>query len=82
MSLPFSLTFSRCCKNVSHPRLYTERGVDFFQIRGFVQKFYQFIEGVSQHHRDIDELLGKVRQLRRPYHIYTQSMHRSRSISS
>jgi hypothetical protein len=33
----------------------------FFQIRGFVQKFYQFIEGVSQHHRDIDELLGKVR---------------------
>lgn len=30
------------------------------QIRGFIQKFYTFIEGVSQHHRNIDELLSKV----------------------
>lgn len=82
MSLPFSFTFSRCCKNVSHPRLYTEMGVDFFQIRSFVQKFYQFIEGVSQHHRDIDELLGKVRQLPRQYHVYPQPMPYSRSTSS
>lgn len=26
----------------------------------FIQKFYAFVEGVSQHHRDIDELLSKV----------------------
>ena len=29
MSLPFSLTFSRCCKNVSYSYLYTESSVDF-----------------------------------------------------
>ncbi|KAI0356457.1 rsec15 [Trametes cingulata] len=28
-------------------------------IRNFVQNFYQFIEGVSQHHRNIDDLLSK-----------------------
>ncbi|KAI0048060.1 exocyst complex component sec15 subunit [Auriscalpium vulgare] len=28
-------------------------------IRNFVQRFYQFIEGVSQHHRNVDELLSK-----------------------
>lgn len=28
-------------------------------IRSFVQRFYQFIEGVSQHHRNVDELLSK-----------------------
>ncbi|KAJ3518083.1 hypothetical protein NLJ89_g99 [Agrocybe chaxingu] len=28
-------------------------------IRAFIQKFYAFVEGVSQHHRDIDELLSK-----------------------
>lgn len=42
LTLPFSETFYRCCSN----------------IRSFVEKFYQFVEGVSQHHRDIDELLG------------------------
>ncbi|KAG8761483.1 hypothetical protein FRC14_003896 [Serendipita sp. 396] len=41
-NLPFSQTFYECCIN----------------IRNFVEKFYQFVEGVSQHHRDIDELLG------------------------
>ena len=30
------------------------------QIRDFVQRFYQFVEGVSQHHRNVDELLSKV----------------------
>ena len=30
------------------------------QIRTFVDKYYQFIEGVAQYQRDIDELLGKV----------------------
>lgn len=33
------------------------------QIRSFIQKFYQFVEGVSQHHRNIDELLSKVSQI-------------------
>lgn len=32
------------------------------QIRDFVQRFYQFVEGVSQHHRNVDELLSKVSQ--------------------
>ncbi|PVF96451.1 exocyst complex subunit Sec15-like protein [Serendipita vermifera] len=41
-NLPFSQTFYQCCLNA----------------RNFVQSFYQFVEGVSQHHRDIDELLG------------------------
>ena len=30
------------------------------QIRDFVQRFYSFVEGVSQHHRNVDELLSKV----------------------
>lgn len=42
-SLPWSQTFYLCCQD----------------IRGFIQKFYAFIEGVSQHHRNIDELLSK-----------------------
>ncbi|THG93626.1 hypothetical protein EW026_g7662 [Hermanssonia centrifuga] len=29
------------------------------QLDHFVQNFYQFLEGVSQHHRDIDDLLSK-----------------------
>ncbi|KAH9482752.1 Exocyst complex component 6 [Psilocybe cubensis] len=41
--LPWSQTFYSCCQD----------------IRLFIQKFYAFVEGVSQHHRDIDELLGK-----------------------
>ncbi|KDR83938.1 hypothetical protein GALMADRAFT_236441 [Galerina marginata CBS 339.88] len=41
--LPWSQTFYLCCQD----------------IRVFIQKFYAFVEGVSQHHRDIDELLSK-----------------------
>ncbi|KAF4619283.1 hypothetical protein D9613_005102 [Agrocybe pediades] len=41
--LPWSQTFYLCCQN----------------IRVFIQKFYAFVDGVSQHHRDIDELLSK-----------------------
>jgi hypothetical protein len=33
---------------------------DLDQIRDFVQRFYQFVEGVSQHHRNVDELMSKV----------------------
>ncbi|KAL4249137.1 Exocyst complex component SEC15 [Abortiporus biennis] len=42
-SLPWSQGFYLCCQD----------------IRSFVQNFYQFIEGVSQHHRNIDDLLSK-----------------------
>ncbi|KAG7096752.1 hypothetical protein E1B28_004164 [Marasmius oreades] len=42
-NLPWSQTFYLCCEDV----------------RGFIQKFYAFVEGVSQHHRNIDELLSK-----------------------
>ena len=30
------------------------------QLRNFVNKYYQFVEGVAQYQQDIDELLGKV----------------------
>ncbi|TFY76375.1 hypothetical protein EWM64_g7636 [Hericium alpestre] len=43
ISLPWSQSFYLCCQD----------------IRSFVQRFYQFIEGVSQHHRNVDELLSK-----------------------
>ncbi|THV08361.1 rsec15, partial [Dendrothele bispora CBS 962.96] len=42
-NLPFSQTFYLCCED----------------IRGYIQKFYAFVEGVSQHHRNIDELLSQ-----------------------
>ncbi|KAH9931767.1 rsec15 [Amylocystis lapponica] len=45
LSLPWSQSFYLCCQDAS--------------IRNFVQNFYQFIEGVSQHHRNIDDLLSK-----------------------
>ncbi|KAF8969464.1 exocyst complex component, sec15 subunit [Flammula alnicola] len=41
--LAWSLTFYLCCQD----------------IRTFIQKFYAFVEGVSQHHRDIDDLLSR-----------------------
>ncbi|KAF8631569.1 hypothetical protein AX15_002320 [Amanita polypyramis BW_CC] len=41
--LPWSQTFYLCCRD----------------IRRFIQRFYAFVEGVSQHHRNIDELLCK-----------------------
>lgn len=42
--MPFSQTFPMCCINV----------------RNFVDQFYHFVEGVTQRHRNIDELLRKV----------------------
>jgi len=39
----------------------------YWQIRAFIQKFYAFVDGVSQHHRDIDELLSKVGRIRYLY---------------
>ncbi|KAJ9102018.1 hypothetical protein QFC19_004943 [Naganishia cerealis] len=41
--MPFSQTFPMCCINV----------------RNFVDQFYHFVEGVTQRHRNIDELLRK-----------------------
>uniref|UniRef100_D8PS05 Exocyst complex component SEC15 n=1 Tax=Schizophyllum commune (strain H4-8 / FGSC 9210) TaxID=578458 RepID=D8PS05_SCHCM len=41
--LPWSQTFYLSCQD----------------IRGFIQKFYTFVEGVSDHHRNIDDLLSK-----------------------
>ncbi|KAL7412016.1 putative exocyst complex subunit Sec15 [Mrakia frigida] len=43
LALPFSQTYPLCC----------------IDIRQFVDQFYQFVEGVSDHHKDIDELLRK-----------------------
>ncbi|KAG1752614.1 exocyst complex subunit Sec15-like-domain-containing protein [Suillus paluster] len=43
LSLPWSQGFYQCCED----------------IRNFIQKFYHFVDGVSQHHGNIDELLNK-----------------------
>ncbi|KIJ70132.1 hypothetical protein HYDPIDRAFT_172026 [Hydnomerulius pinastri MD-312] len=43
LNLPWSQSFYLCCQD----------------IRTFIQKFYQFVEGVSQHHGNIDELLSR-----------------------
>ncbi|CCM05576.1 uncharacterized protein FIBRA_07803 [Fibroporia radiculosa] len=43
LALPWSQSFYLCCQDV----------------RNFVQNFYQFLEGVSQHHRNIDDLLSR-----------------------
>ncbi|KZT72537.1 exocyst complex subunit Sec15-like protein [Daedalea quercina L-15889] len=43
LTLPWSSGFYLCCQD----------------IRSFVQKFYEFLEGVSQHHRNIDDLLSR-----------------------
>ncbi|KAF8897720.1 exocyst complex component, sec15 subunit [Infundibulicybe gibba] len=41
LDLPWSQTFYLCCQD----------------LRGFIQRFYAFVDGVSQHHRNIDGLL-------------------------
>ncbi|EKM59243.1 uncharacterized protein PHACADRAFT_136668 [Phanerochaete carnosa HHB-10118-sp] len=43
INFPWSSGFYLCCQD----------------IRNFVHNFYQFLEGVSQHHRNIDDLLSK-----------------------
>ncbi|KAG6869345.1 hypothetical protein C0993_000098 [Termitomyces sp. T159_Od127] len=43
-TLPWSQTFYLCCQD----------------IRGFIDKFYAYTDGVSQHYNNIDELLKKV----------------------
>ncbi|KIP10689.1 hypothetical protein PHLGIDRAFT_494456 [Phlebiopsis gigantea 11061_1 CR5-6] len=43
VNFPWSQAFYLCCQD----------------IRGYVQNFYQFLEGVAQHHRNIDDLLSK-----------------------
>lgn len=46
LALPFSQTYPLCC-------------VD---IRSFTEQYYQFAEGFAEHHRDIDDVLRKVRR--------------------
>ncbi|TFK55453.1 rsec15 [Heliocybe sulcata] len=41
--LPWSQSFYLCCQS----------------IHTFIERFYQFVDGVSQHQRNVDELLGK-----------------------
>ncbi|KAG9317484.1 exocyst complex subunit Sec15-like-domain-containing protein [Chiua virens] len=43
LTLPWSQSFYLCCQD----------------IRAFIQQFYQFVEGVSQHHSNIDDLLRR-----------------------
>ncbi|KAF8842725.1 exocyst complex subunit Sec15-like protein [Paxillus ammoniavirescens] len=43
LNLPWSQSFYLCCQD----------------IRTFIQKFYHFVEGVSQHHANIDDLLTR-----------------------
>lgn len=45
LAMPFSQAYPMCC----------------IDIRNFVDLFYQFVDGVSNHHKDTDELLRKVR---------------------
>ncbi|KAI6135011.1 rsec15 [Pisolithus croceorrhizus] len=49
--LPWSQSFYLCCR---HDILY-----DLLQIRIFIQRFYHFVDGVSQHHGNIDDLLSR-----------------------
>ncbi|KIJ56882.1 hypothetical protein M422DRAFT_218657 [Sphaerobolus stellatus SS14] len=46
MNLPFSQTFYLCCADVCY-------------IRTFVDKYYEFLEGVSQYQWDVDDMLGR-----------------------
>jgi exocyst complex component 6 len=62
MNLPWSQTFYLCCQDVSETTTSTHDLTPVIQIRNFVNKYYQFVEGVAQYQRDIDELLGKVCQ--------------------
>lgn len=45
LALPFSQTYPLCC----------------IDIRSFTEQYYQFSEGFAEHHRDIDDVLRKVR---------------------
>lgn len=60
LNLPWSQSFYLCCQDVSDACVFIVYMLIAKQIRNFIQKFYQFVEGVSQHHRNIDELLSKV----------------------
>lgn len=56
--MPFSQTYPMCCIN----------------IRSFVEQFYQFADGVAQHHVDIDEVLRKVSRRSGCRHLTVQSL--------
>ena len=60
LNLPWSQGFYLCCQDVRDIPLSVYPSLMYSQIRSFVHNFYQFIEGVAQHHRNIDDLLSKV----------------------
>lgn len=61
LTLPWSQSFYLCCQDVSLLLLWDETLLTYPQFRAFIQQFYQFVEGVSQHHSNIDDLLSRVR---------------------
>lgn len=63
---PWSQCFYLCCDD----------------IRNFVKKFYHFIEGVAQHHRNIDELLSKSLDTLLSTHISENIAQRVTSVSN
>jgi len=66
LTLPWSQSFYLCCQD----------------IRSYVQNFYQFIEGVSQHHRNIDDLLSKSLDIILSTHISESIARRAQSTSN
>ena len=60
LNFPWSQSFYLCCEDVRCPVVVLSCDAYRDQIRDFVHRFYQFVEGVSQHHRNVDELLSKV----------------------
>ncbi|EMD40837.1 hypothetical protein CERSUDRAFT_111421 [Gelatoporia subvermispora B] len=66
LTLPWSQSFYLCCQD----------------IRSYVQNFYQFIEGVSQHHRNIDDLLSKSLDTILSTHISESIARRAQSTSN
>ncbi|CAK9785452.1 putative rsec15 [Cutaneotrichosporon oleaginosum] len=64
--MPFSQTFPMCCIN----------------IRNFVEQFYQFTDGVSQHHVDLDEVLRKSLDGLLTNHVSRQMAQRVKAMSN
>ncbi|KAF9649350.1 exocyst complex component sec15 subunit [Thelephora ganbajun] len=80
---PWSQCFYLCCDDVNHDSLVALVELTLGrQIRNFVKKFYHFIEGVAQHHRNIDELLSKSLDTLLSAHISGNIAQRANSVSN
>ncbi|THH11729.1 hypothetical protein EW145_g467 [Phellinidium pouzarii] len=66
LTLPWSQSFPQSCED----------------IRNFVKRFYLFMDGVSQHHRNIDELLGRSLDRLLVDHVSLPIRHRLSGIST